>query len=60
MLSNNMSGKPQIDPEGKQAATVLVAVRMTPRQAEKVQRVADRRKVSLSQVLREAVEDLRG
>jgi hypothetical protein len=59
-LSNNMAGKPQIDPAGKQAATVLVAVRMTPTQAAKVQRLADRRKVTMSQVVREAVEDMRG
>lgn len=59
-MSNNMAGKPQIDPTGKQAATVLVAVRMTPTQAAKVQRLADRRKVTMSQVVREAVEDMRG
>jgi predicted transcriptional regulator len=33
---------------------------MTPTQAAKVQRLADRRKVTMSQVVREAVEDMRG
>jgi len=52
-----MANRPQIDPKRKQAATVQVMVRMTPTQAAKVQRMAQRRGVTVSQVMREAVEE---
>jgi len=55
-----MAGKPQIDPQQKQAATVQVMVRMTPRQAAQVQRMAKQRGETVSAIMREAVENMAG
>lgn len=53
-----MANRPQIDPKREQAATVQVMVRMTPTQAAKVKRIAQRRGVTVSHVMREAVEQV--
>jgi len=53
-----MANRPQIDPERKQAASVEIKVRMTPRQAAQVQRMAKQRGETVSAIMREAVENM--
>lgn len=53
-----MANRPQIDPERKQAASVQVMVRMTPDQAAKVRKLAKKRGETVSQVVRDAVEQV--
>lgn len=53
-----MANRPQIDPKREQAASVQFVVRMTPSQAAKVKRAAERRGVPVSHVIREAVEQV--
>ena len=57
-LCCSMANRPQLDPKRKQTASEQVVVRLLPHQAEKLRRAAAKRGTSVSELVREAVEQV--
>ena len=51
-----MGNRPHIDPKRKQAATEMLRVRVTPSEADKLRKVAAKQDKTMSEVLREAIQ----